>query len=84
MKLPKLCPLEHMIKGVYVIAHANGQLTESQAAECIRRVELHDELVEALDWAMRYGDWAEACDGNPIMKIAYARAQAVLNKSQGA
>lgn len=84
MKLPKLMPLEHMVKGVYVIALAHGQLTESQAAEVIRRVELHDELVETLEWAMQYGDWAEACDGNPIMKIAYDRAQAVLNKSQGA
>lgn len=86
MKLPKL-------EGFLLASHAGfsiraseaeRELTKPESTEVIRRVELHDELVEALEWAMQYGDWAEACDGNPIMKIAYDRAQAVLNKSQGA
>lgn len=84
MKLPKLRVCELIPGQCSIRAIVKDYLSADQAAECIRRVELHDELVEALEWAMQYGDWAEACDGNPIMKIAYDRAQAVLNKSQGA
>ncbi len=41
------------------------------------------ELRESLDWAMKYGDWAEACDGNPLMKMAYDEARALLLRCQG-
>lgn len=47
MKLPKLRYFEH----VGVDAEENPGLTESQAAEVIRQVELHDELVARVEKA---------------------------------
>lgn len=38
------------------------------------------ELRDMLDWAIRYGDWAEACTGNPIMGIMYDKAKETLSR----
>ena len=36
---------------------------------------------ESLEWALQYGQWEEALDGNPLMKMAYDKAQSLKEKS---
>ncbi len=38
---------------------------------------------DSLEWSMQYGDWGEACDGNPLMKMEYDKAQDALSRAKG-
>lgn len=81
MKLPKLLPLQLTTDAYSVVTEKNPMLTDRQAAECIRRVELHDELVEALKVAEKL-----IVDGGlrPVAHREWEQIKAAILKAQGA
>lgn len=92
MKLPKLevvdCTQMPVDPSDYAVCSVDVHLSRSQAAECIRRVELHDELVDALDLMLEsHTAHHKPLTPNQMVDLrakAIFKARAVLNKSQGA
>lgn len=88
MKLPKLRVCELIPGQCSIRAIVKDYLSADQAAECIRRVELHDELVDALDLMLEsHTAHHKPLTPNQMVDLrakAIFKARAVLNKSQGA
>lgn len=86
MRLPKLEAEEMGMMKELVVRPAVSQpfLTAQEAAEVIRRVELHEELVDALDVELKEAEEDMAENGLPFIQVRIDRLKAILAKSKGA